>query len=775
MFSSHKASVWIIAGKTSEVTFIFQITDQNAMDSFRLCAFALCPRDNICQIEMKRGRSLATLHLTTLQSLVVFNEKNLPAMFTFHIVIQKWRRLLINTTQYQNIFDGPTINSQRTFITDVNSIKTMSSFQATIVLFQTLMRFQNNPFDQIQYSSMQLVSLISNATSISFNNGCLNGTVCVIHEVLLLQTPPKYFLNISVHEMSYDGPKEAVYPVTFGGIAIGFLKKNFAGHTVLESSENIPGDSPDSRGNRHPRIEVITEKATKYAALVFYFYSQYSHLKAELKISKTKCVSDRFSMKRYKALSKDTFHFERWLKGSDLQCVILSAVAGGLFSKVYEMTHKTRVQGLFLFFPGESQVEISVYKFAYFARVPRGFVLFDNSVPQYTNTDFSISDNLVVGPGLKTVSTACGNKNVEDVRFLYRSLNIAGQGNVRIRFTTFLAGVTPFAHMQFALSSTTEPEQWVRIKVVLTPCKLRTIYWYVLPVDVLQWEINRHCASKKQTQSQTLTDILETLQYRLVWTKPRETTKPNILKMFANLTKVAFADSEVYLSTPLARPFAGVIIQTQSSLQTNLTLSFSEHKIYIQVPGTTTEIFIPTTMMPYCYFNRGVCSFQAALNVLTPRSTLSFDILSSANITRTKLNVPSHLKLWTVSETFAPKHEGHFVSWNNAHKLCGKKNMTLPSMNSAKDMKVIQQQVYKFQEETSCKKYGNEIIEILYQTAGIFLGLNFQVKLSLPNELFDFVTTAIHIFLFPPLYCISEEEELLGERKSHKHKILGSH
>ncbi len=179
-------------------------------------------------------------------------------------------------------------------------------------------------------------------------------------------------------------------------------------------------------------------------------------------------------------------------------------------------------------------------------------------------------------------------------------------------------------------------------------------------------------------------------------------------------------DESIYVTlrfTKLASNFP----HSYTSMDTNVS---------VLLPSNQTEILIPITVLPFCkketWFSQP-CEF--IINPRNPSSAKNLNI-SIQMLPAPHLNSTGHFfNLFPLcGDTQRLEHcLNEFVTWQQAFDMCTDMNMSLPAAYSQRDMKEMQKVIDIYQRNLSCGKLGN--IDVLYNTIGIYIGINFNVSI----------------------------------------------
>ncbi len=798
IYASSSADVFIVAGQTSKVTFLYQVTDQNHLDMFRPCPYALCAD------HCKRTRCGG--HFTLFPQIIIEFKSNVsPRITVFLITVQKWARVKFSFTAVKSLqlYDGPSIASQSVSLKKNSSVM-VSSFQATLVW--------TSPFcPRADYTGSFNSGAMRDFSYLFFSFDTLCKMHCVVHEVIFLDIGPQKYFNISIDMVSYQGPQEEIMMNRYGGISVCFLTSRF-GQEALTISHNVSyADSRDRKNN----LFLITQSDTKYVVLVYYFFSQFSHVTAFLTITPTKCrASHRWhDFERLAWADEEKVDFDTLTRRQNTSCFVLSLSVRNVFYRIYQVKYNRNVNRLYLRYPLQTQVETVFHKLDYNIQVPKGITLIHNHVPKDLNV-FLIEDLIFYPDDVKeylmfmrtrNATTPCSLKDccmrigTEKITAIESSetMNIFD----RIIFSTYRPQEYSSYMLKYGVTTTTSGNRWLRITVLSVPCISFTTPGYILPDSILKWLLSWYCLPSKD-RSKTLEQTLTDLQHTIFWTGltgiSTQFTNTNI----PNQTKAALVEDYTTLYSVGRSPLSDLAIRIVSAPETNVTMSYTgifpeKRKLEFEILTFDVDIYIPIKTIPLCYvpvhLDRGSayhrlyapqnCDFEISVKSLNAEILHSFVFLENPNFFNMSLKVPDYLKLHSACSSSSVTCFDKFFTWKEAADLCADQGMTLPSVNSDRDTKAIQQQVYEFQKHSSCVKTGSYSMEILYQTVGIFVGLNFQVRLDgseeLPATLVLVLRKLYHpdslkVLLNDSCLCFPDEQILLVKWQSFVHSTLVS-
>ncbi len=176
----------------------------------------------------------------------------------------------------------------------------------------------------------------------------------------------------------------------------------------------------------------------------------------------------------------------------------------------------------------------------------------------------------------------------------------------------------------------------------------------------------------------------------------------------------------------------------------------------VELPFGFTDIFIPTLHMPFCFLPTGVmgnlCYFDLKVDrsLLDPMNTFHVHSPHIDEVEHKRDIKYQHLHLRPQCVFEFNNCSTEFLSWNEAFRLCKSKGLDLPSVFSSQDMITIKQQTDRVQCRFSLRNliHYNEILtEIIYQTIGIYIGLNNKVFLHLFQSLM-LIVFRLHFLIF---------------------------
>ena len=284
VYTKNTMKVWIATRRTSTLDFKFQINDPQNIDTFHIYQYYITDQEPC--FHKIHPNSLIT-HAFKYQ-----RKQTKVSSFVVSIAVLEHQKMkILKSTNFDFIFDGPTIDHKKM---PIRNGLLMSSFQATVMVtdFKFLL---NNDLTAV-FIGIDLVTKNYHSSLIGsklvLNKSCdkLN---CLVHEAYWLGT--QHAFTITFINATYSGPRE---PVT----------KHYAGISVYELRyttklpHNILKISPDNT------LELYLENFTytvdpsweypQNLVIAYYYYSQFSFLKGEFSISKTKCPGYQLNRNR---------------------------------------------------------------------------------------------------------------------------------------------------------------------------------------------------------------------------------------------------------------------------------------------------------------------------------------------------------------------------------------------------------------------------------------------------------------------------------------------
>ncbi len=269
-YTRNKINVWITVRRTSVLNFVYQIKDAQNIRTFLFCSYLIVnQRDHPCIKFIEKP--FRTSHMFFLIS-----KYKLVWHYVFTLLRNKYEKLVIESNNFDHVFDGPTIESKKI---PVKRVIQMSSFMATVIFSEPSYVLK------ILYSGKKMFSnysLVNN--SLRLNKSChqLN---CVVQEAYWLKQTVGQSQNISLIHATYRGPKEPVDIDMYGGIAIYYFKDLDEGREISTRSYNML-----SMTGMNKTFNFITEPDTSFVVIVHYYFSKFSLMTGELLLSKTSCA-----------------------------------------------------------------------------------------------------------------------------------------------------------------------------------------------------------------------------------------------------------------------------------------------------------------------------------------------------------------------------------------------------------------------------------------------------------------------------------------------------
>ncbi len=776
IYTNNKMKMWIVLRKTTLMKFKFQICNPQEIVTYLICQYAITTQRHPC-----RNTNFETSLLTHAFTFLVNNNKF--KIYVISIVVFKFQKLFIRDSSiFHRIFDGPTLFYK---IMPVRNGLVMSSFQATVQvphLFHLLEKgttadwyYYGKEFVTKEYTSSVLGS------KLVLNKSC-HKVKCMVHEAHWLKAP--HSIGITVINATYSGPRE---PVTkhYAGIAIYETEKRIK----IEEDESefearqILSISPDSSLD-HKNFTYVGNPFAKYVAITYYYYGEFSFMKGELSISKTDCVGLHLS-RHPVACAKHTHSGDVWLfndffeqiRRENIQCAIVIILVSYENKRVFDEENNRHnfkcPTGVLHFFS-----KVSTNKLQHNADVVwKQLEIYHTNLAYHTVTNYTLIENLqnmistppdkemegITYPGLyskngniRSLHDMCHPKDIDGYmkvmpeqysHFILQGGRLSWNNtNMHVRIST-ATSLNVWHEQDLKLDLIVDvndmQSSWAKLSFFRFNCSSSVLESPSFPNPYLHLERDRLCKAKKLEYSKWGEAIQNEgfpVLYPVNWTAKATV---NHFSIPLSASKVAFVLNDVsdYYRN-FAIPYAQIVLKHKKSiyvtlrftkLASNFPYSYTskDTNVSVLLPSNQTETLIPTTVLPFCkketWFSQP-CEFT-----INPRNPSSFKKLniSIQILPPPQVNSTGHyFNLFPVCGNLLVLEHclNEFVTWEQAHEMCTDMNMTLPAIYSKRDMEEMQKVIDKYQRELSCGKSGNT--DILYNTIGIYVGVNFDVSQS---------------------------------------------
>ena len=323
LHTKHIVQIQTFVRSPSNYSLLYQVFSSNNLNLFHLCHKDHCtgsyPCEQFSQITSKIYKSIDYLYVSN----VLMTQKHLR-FYIYHVLCVKHSALQIKISllkKHFSIYDGPTTESRKVK-TGTASIN-LSSFQATVVLTGITSLTHTN---KILFQSILLKSKIM---TFSLKQRIFlhqtNFNTPVVHKTIwLVQENKRLSYNVTLSYVNYSGPEELRNVVHYGGIAIYLIHKNNISKEVLHVNYEV------SRNTTSTRKTIISGLDTAYVVIVYYFYSLYSLVEAELYVSRTGCIGYFLPIKH--CFHEDTFYISTFINPirKHTQCLVVSIYSHGI-------------------------------------------------------------------------------------------------------------------------------------------------------------------------------------------------------------------------------------------------------------------------------------------------------------------------------------------------------------------------------------------------------------------------------------------------------------
>ena len=796
IYPGNRMKVWIVTRRTSLLQFKFQISDPQNIITFHICQYYITNEDQPCYHKKKPYKIYFMTHIFTLvtHAFTYWSKSAIVHRYVVSIRVYEYKKMkILKSVGFDYIFDGPSVNHRKMMIR--NGLL-MSSFQATVVVTDFTKLLQDDM--SAIFGGTDLVTKHFKSplvgSKLVLNKSCdkLN---CMVHEAYWLGTQNAFAITLT--NAAYSGPRE---PVTKNYAGISVYELWYTKRFVYEVLRIHPENTLELNLENFTYI-VDQFNSPQNLVIVYYYYSQFSFMNGEFLISKTDCPGFLIHPGIFHQNIKTCeirritpagpggllFFFLLWVKKQKHKCATVTFLIRYEVQRVFDNNvawyNHSCFSGIILTFKDFFRrtnynadfvwKQLDVHNMRYIYQHSANYTLLEifkhkgtSPTVQATSGFFSKLDlNASAQNGCDLQDIDGYMKAMPEQYSLLQLEDISSNwdlSNVRISTASSLD-----VHDLYALL--------VNFNNMLSKWAVFSFYWVncsssaSVPIWIpyLNLERERYCRQKQLTygawqKAIELQGFVTIFPVKLSTCVGVCTAKGPVMSFIfhESTPKTALVHDDIsdYYSS-FALPYTQIILKNDVNL--NVTLRFTRiardfplaHRdmdvnLSLFLPSNQTEILIPITVLPNCTIDKEIwqkqpCQFT--INPQQPVQSIKLNISTRSLPVHSFSSVDHFYHLIPVCGHAIPYCLNKFVTWNQAHEMCRSMKMSLPAVYSQKDVREIQKTADSYQRNLSCvkQKEMDHSVEVLYNTIGIYVGINFDV-----SQYFSFQLRSIFSVLF---------------------------
>ncbi len=772
VITSHEVLMFVLSRKASHFSFKYQIHNTGWLHSLHSCQSMICRlssskcflRSNVIETCSKSN----CFKSTDLIMRQVVISKRFTSIFIFSICVKKYQNVslaVIPKSVNFLLYDGPTEESPLIETARSYPKYTLSSFQATLALagepqIKSEMIFmkitKKNIFNFSGQSAVHRThKFVKHQEMIKFCQQCLPRH-CLVREIVRLKQTQDYSFSFSVESLFFARLKTQVEDATIGGIAIYFTDQNGTVKEVLKASCNISRSINDANNERKSGFSIVTEKDTKDIILVYFYYSFYTYVKAEVNLVKTKCVGIPVVLDQCftgPPIKYSHANLQSIARPESL-CLVFTIDRDPMFSRMFQDNMDENVDARKRACP---HTHPQTFEWSLDPFLIKQFYFESFAFPY----KMDLQTNNLISPVAVVESLNDDAENLTASKF-DRSNRYRGPANKQKKHSGYCEGnpmpktfvrIENFQeHFHDRIISKNRPH-WMQLNQafyqnVFTKC------WAIMIIHLLnEPKIDRFGWISVDPQQ----SIQSLISSNDIGSGGSSILKTYLLKhLLSREPQTAFHDSLIGLVLPLELdlPFErnrtdknlhvqvhlrdnnsrGDLIFSQGESKTVdtydlLRLNEDELRLKTTVSSSFVDVPIPTLKLPLCGFPRLCCYFSVFVGESLVGQT-GFNDRNTFRVFSPTINF-LEAKTYTVEKwEYDWSHrslEHHFLSWYEAWDYCKSQGMILPEIHSSNDMNLIVNKIRstKFVFETD---YAVSQENSLYESIGVYVGLNSEVS-----------------------------------------------
>ncbi len=737
------AQLLMINSRAASFQLFYQVMRDNLIKVSCLCLFLLSPQDT-CPCPQ-----LATLHIS------LHKHSGFLAVTIFSIKVFKFHRLLVTISKnFKNqAFDGPTSDSKVLKPNKGEGYFMFSGFMGTLSVMNTN---TPSPSDFLTYSSQlsqpQLFEK-QKVKNLFFSTENIR-TDFYFQSVWFTNLSSEKPLKVKLVNFNMAGTHEDVDFDRFGGLAVYFLSTNDSVKEIFAAKYDF-----GHHKGKSSLYDAISEQNTTSVIIVFYSYTLYSqYIEANVSVGVSSCLAMyttlNYHMWRHIYLNFQGLKYHRPSQKSVCQqdssnpttkrldlhldksrsCLKVFLIQNATFSNITMASRNPasrvlRLSSVFCYkSPFHKMSIISHFLNFKLLSIPGPILLVDlYKKPPQTGPFFRVKD----GKSGKSIT--------------WHFFNWSGM---------FAAFHSAFVDLDLACISC--PFIFLR-DIGHIPRQL----WLLIEVHAVTCQDHKQVALS--AVSFPCTELFKSENYKQ--TKVllvRKDYNIHPLGSFENLLDLSMShhavldyslgeDVEIHApknNTHLHPKLVHFCLSNQTkNVTANATLKLGRHgeKLTVQVPKTF-SFYLPTTDFPICsafdlQYNSGqyftlTFFFHSATHdpcelkfVSHNHQVLHFSTESmrkDANVRKSLLTSVHYCSMQKIQAADCFKK---YASWYQAKHLCEAESMFLPEIFSSDDMKFLESQIRKTEEDIFSAFQGKAMTAKLYQTMAVYIGAKHQVDI----------------------------------------------
>ena len=727
LHTKYTVQIQTLVRSPSNYSLLYQVFSSNNLNLFHLCHKDHCtgsyPCEQFSKITSQIYKSIDYLYLSN----ILVTQKHLRT-YIFNVLCAKYAILHVKVTNILktdfSIYDGPTIESHMVQ-KGTGSLK-LSSFQGTIVVTGI------NIMAQISSVILNSITLISKTLPNTYNQKLfLHGndfTSSIVHETIwLVQTNESLSYNLTLDHVTYSGPEEVKNVIHYGGIAVYLIDETYRYKEVLNVNYQI------SANDNSKRKTIISGLDTTYVVIVYYYYSLYSIVEAELYVSRTECVGYFEPITHCPGTGTVFYPQAKYPVREQKQCLVISVYSFQIpLESVYTRKRDCiRSFGFIMYYKGSSilrEMKFESFNFGY------KLVILNSDAVSLNSFMGSLPPRIWQGEQKGEVaaeipdSIQAFNKCNEENTILRKNLkkkltvgNIPWPVHYQFQTVSGLPGMD-----SFSLNSSYSHDVWAILSLHFFQCDNRTHSSLFIP----NWFFNSNFLQICNGANNLIDQVKK---YRNTINYQKEA--------------IYYDDKVSYTGNSSFYGFYVTLNVPNRTDNIRIILDYGFHfffKMDFIVPVNNFHLVIPTSTIPRCFMQfvrlskpyKMINFFRLHLNGLKLNEEPFIQLEATG---RGKNNIENitfkhmHTKLYSL-----PKCSDDFgfykcffssISWNEANAICKSWGLELPSVHSTGDIERIIQQIEKKQckESITSSNNGQHAYHVMHHVFGIYIGLNIKV------------------------------------------------